>query len=102
MKLKPGNYAVIFTSIHAQVDEEYYQTFEELMVLALEIPGFLGIESARDDLGITVSYWESMEAINSWKTNSAHMVAKNKGKSEWYKSFTSTITKIESSHSFEA
>lgn len=102
MKLKPGNYAVIFTSMRAEVDEEYYQTFEELMQLAKQVPGFIGIESARDGLGITVSYWESMDAINTWRTNSAHVMAKNKGRSEWYKSFTSTITRIESSHSFEA
>lgn len=30
-------------------------------------PGFLGVESARDTVGITVSYWRSEEDIAHWK-----------------------------------
>jgi heme-degrading monooxygenase HmoA len=38
-----------------------------------------------NELGITVSYWKSLEAIKSWKENSAHKIAQEKGKQEWYK-----------------
>ncbi|WP_369820334.1 antibiotic biosynthesis monooxygenase [Tenacibaculum sp. SG-28] len=30
---------------------------------------FLGMDSVRSALGITISYWKSMEAIIAWKNN---------------------------------
>jgi heme-degrading monooxygenase HmoA len=60
-----------------------------MVELAYNQKGFLGVESARDkDLGITVSYWDSLESIKAWKENSAHIEAQNKGKTEWYKNFS--------------
>jgi len=73
----------------------------ELMALAQTIEGFIGIESARSGLGITVSYWKHMDAINNWRENAEHLVAKDRAKQGWYKSFTSTIAKIESSRRFK-
>lgn len=54
------------------------------------------VESARDEgLGITVSYWDSLEAIRLWKENAAHQVAQERGKNEWYESFGLRICKVE-------
>ena len=57
----------------------------------------LGAESARDmnGKGITVSYWESLEAIEKWKFHSEHRQAKEKGRTEWYSDFAVRVAKVE-------
>jgi heme-degrading monooxygenase HmoA len=75
---------------------------EKMVELASEQKGFLGVESARDnELGITVSYWESLDAIKKWKENSAHKVAQERGKKEWYKNFALRVCKVERENFFE-
>ncbi|MCO7175767.1 antibiotic biosynthesis monooxygenase family protein [Sporolactobacillus kofuensis] len=101
---KPPYYAVIFTSKRTANDEEdYNQTAEWMVKLASKQPGFLGVESVRDErgLGITVSYWETLEAIRSWKANMEHRMAQKKGKSDWYASFVTRISKVERDYSFD-
>jgi len=66
-----------------------------MVSLAGQQRGFLGIESARDTLGITVSYWDSLEAIAAWKQNSAHLVAQQRGRDLWYKAFKTRICRVE-------
>ena len=68
-------YAVIFTSRRTEVEEGYAKTAIRMMELAKQQPGFIGVESARNEMGITVSYWESLEAIKAWKENSEHLLA---------------------------
>ena len=72
--------------------------------LARTQPGFLGIESARgeDGVGITVSYWESLEAIHAWGRHAEHLTAQARGRAEWYRSFTLRICKVEEVRSFVA
>jgi hypothetical protein len=38
--------------------------------------GFLGIESAREAVGITVSYWSNLDSIKKWKANTEHLEEK--------------------------
>lgn len=52
---KPPYYAVIFTSVLGEFKEGYSEMAELMVKLAQEQEGFLGIESAREDIGITVS-----------------------------------------------
>jgi len=98
---EPPYYAVIFTSIRKPVDPEGYGRMAEAMdKLAAQQPGYLGAESVRegddtDNLGITVSYWDSLEAIAAWKRNAAHQVAQQRGRDEWYASFRLRIAKVE-------
>ncbi len=98
---QPPYYAVIFTSLRTEGDNGYGQMAEAMVRLAATQPGFLGIESARDGLGITVSYWESLEAIAAWKQNSAHLVAQQRGRAEWYANFKVRICHVERDYAFE-
>ncbi|WP_312472121.1 antibiotic biosynthesis monooxygenase [Neobacillus sp.] len=99
---QPPYYAVVFTSQRTDGDRGYGKMAEKMEELASQQQGFLGIESARDSrLGITVSYWESLEAIRNWKENSTHKFAQEKGKEEWYKNYTVRICKVERTYSFE-
>lgn len=100
--LQPPYYAVIFTSQRTEGDKGYGKMAETMEELASAQPGFLGIESARDtQLGITVSYWNSLEAIEKWKNHAAHIIAQQKGKEEWYKNYIVRVCKVERAYSFE-
>ena len=98
----PPYYAVIFTSIQTRSDDGYKDTSKKMMELAQKQDGFLGVESARDELGITVSYWKDLASIEKWKNNSAHQVAQDKGRKEWYKCFTIRIAKVEAIKEFSS
>lgn len=92
---QPPYYAVIFTSLRNPGDNGYGETAARMEELAALQPGFLGIESARDGLGITVSYWDSLEAIAAWKRNAEHLVAQKRGRTEWYSGFALRVCKVE-------
>ncbi len=98
---EPPYYAVIFSSLRNQGDDEAYSLMADRMVeLATVQPGFLGVDSARGDdrFGITVSYWQSLEAIAAWKANGEHLAAQNKGREDWYEAFTLHIARVERSY----
>jgi heme-degrading monooxygenase HmoA len=88
-------YAVIFTSLRTAVDEGYGDMAEKMVALAAQQPGFLGVESARDGLGITVSYWKDLESIRAWKAHAEHQVAQQLGREKWYAAFKTRIAKVE-------
>ena len=91
----PPYYAVIFTSHRTEGDNGYGEMAERMAELAAQQPGYLGMESAREGLGITVSYWESLEAIRNWKQNAEHQEAQRLGHQQWYSSFRVRIAKVE-------
>ena len=91
----PPYYAVIFTSHRTEGDNGYGEMAERMAELAAQQPGYLGMESAREGLGITVSYWESLEAIRNWKQNAEHQEAQRLGHQQWYSSFQVRIAKVE-------
>jgi heme-degrading monooxygenase HmoA len=93
-------YAVIFTSTRTEIEEGYAEMAEKMEQLAKQQPGFIGVESARNEIGITVSYWESSEAIKNWKMNLDHLHAQQKGRSTWYKNYKVRIAKIEREYEF--
>jgi heme-degrading monooxygenase HmoA len=99
---EPPYYAVIFTSQRTNIDKGYGEMAEKMVNLASKEKGFLGVESARDSgLGITISYWDSIEAIKNWKEHAAHKIAQEKGKTEWYKNYSVRICRVERDYSFE-
>lgn len=98
---KPPYYAVIFTNLRTDVEEGYEETAEHMVALAKEMDGFLGIESVRNGLGITISYWESLEAIHAWKYQTEHVVARDKGRAFWYKTYKTRICKVERDYGFQ-
>jgi len=94
---KPPYIAVIFTSLLRGESQEYSATARRMEELAREQPGYLGIESARgaDGLGITVSYWATMEAVRSWKAVAEHLVAQRRGRDEWYRAYRTRVCAVE-------
>ena len=96
----PPYYAVIFTSHRTDGDNGYNQVATRMVELASKQPGFLGAESARENVGITVSYWKNVESIKQWKKNIEHIDAQKKGRDIWYSSFKTRICKVESDYEF--
>ncbi|GAB3725207.1 antibiotic biosynthesis monooxygenase family protein [Flavobacterium koreense] len=94
-------YAVIFTSKRTEIDENYSEMATKLVELAQLQEGFLGIESARNEIGITVSYWKTLEDIKNWKQNLDHLDAQKLGASKWYENYTVRIALVEKEYSFE-
>lgn len=93
----PPYYAVIFTSVLSSNQEGYQEMGVRLAQIAPSQPGFLGIESVRDveGNGITVSYWESLEAIREWKLQADHQEAQKRGRLDWYWQYCTRISKVE-------
>jgi heme-degrading monooxygenase HmoA len=93
-------YAVIFTSsLKAQEkdsQEGYGEMSEKMARMVSEQPGFLGFDSARDKegKGVTVSYWDSVEAIRAWRAVAEHREAQAKGRSNWYASYRIRISEV--------
>jgi heme-degrading monooxygenase HmoA len=96
---QPPYFAVIFTSIRTEGDNGYDDTARQMLELATEQPGFLGFESARQEIGISVSYWESLEAIAAWKANITHRHAQGRAK-DWYKAFRVRVCRVEREYGF--
>ncbi|MCR9227275.1 MAG: antibiotic biosynthesis monooxygenase [Flavobacteriaceae bacterium] len=100
MELAKPYYAVIFTSLRRDGDQGYAKMAEEMEALARKQPGFLDMESAREGVGITVSYWESLGAIADWKANLDHQQAQKNGIKTWYSWYKVRICKVEREYEF--
>jgi heme-degrading monooxygenase HmoA len=84
---EPPYVAVIFTSVRTDGDNGYAVMSRRMDELAAGQPGYLGIEAARDELGITVSYWADEESARAWKQVAEHLVAQQRGRDAWYSDF---------------
>ena len=98
---RPPYYAVIFSTKRTDIDEGYEETAQRMEELAKQQEGYLGIESARNVIGITVSYWESLDAISRWKNNIEHTNAREKGRGLWYHKYQLRICKVEREYGYE-
>ena len=99
---EPPYYAVIFTSVRTDADPQAYDlTAGRMVELAREQRGFLGVDSAREAVGITVSYWTDLDAILAWKRNAEHVEAQRRGRSGWYAAFRTRIARVEREYAFE-
>lgn len=99
--LEPPYYAVIFSTLLSDDITEYIETAERMEELAKEQEGYLGIESARNKVGITVSYWKDLDSITKWKNNVEHTEARNRGREQWYQQYQLRICKVEREYGFE-
>jgi len=99
--LKTPYYAVVFTTLLTENLTDYENTAERMEKLAKLQEGYLGIESARNKIGITVSYWKDLASITKWKNNIEHTEARVKGRNKWYQHYQLRICKVERDYGFE-
>ncbi len=93
-------YAVIFTSTRTKGDYGYMEMSQLMEDLAAKQEGYLGMDSARNEVGITVSYWKDLEAIKHWKHQTDHFLAQQKGRTDWYQWYKVRICKVEREYEF--
>lgn len=92
----PPYYAVIAPAELAEDIRGYPELAARLAELAREQPGFLGIETGHQSgFALAVSYWSSLEAIDAWRRNERHLLAKEKGKTTWFRRYVTRIAKVE-------
>tara|TARA_B100000780_G_scaffold83498_1_gene57068 strand:+ start:866 stop:1183 length:318 start_codon:yes stop_codon:yes gene_type:complete len=99
--LKTPYYAVIFTTLLTDDIAGYLETAVKMELLATKQKGFLGIESARSEIDVTVSYWNSLEAITQWKHNIEHTEVSNRAREQWYQQYQLRICKVERDYDFK-
>ena len=97
---KPPYFAVIFSNVRTEIDEGYRETAEEMIRLAEAQAGYLGHESVREGLGITISYWANLDAIRNWKQQSDHLIAQRMGREKWYSSYKTRICRVERDYDY--
>jgi len=91
---------VIFTSVTTELTTGYAEMSAKMLALAAKQPGYLGVDSARESVGITVSYWHDLESIKAWKEKSQHLQAQKLGRDKWYSCYTTRVAKVEREYSF--
>jgi len=95
----PPYYAVIFTSVRTNGDSGYSEMAKHMVELAANEPGFLGFETARQEIGISISYWATLDAIRTWKENLEHRHAQSRAK-DWYRAFRVRVCRVEREYGF--
>ena len=95
-------YVVIFTSTQKEYIEGYQEMAIKMEELAKTQDGFIGMNSVKNDVGITISYWTSLEAIKNWKQNSDHLIAQQNGRNQWYNWYNVRICKVEREYEFKS
>ncbi len=98
--MKKPYYAVIFTNTRTEEDDGYSEMAQKMEDLARQQTGFVDFESAREKIGISISYWESLQDIANWKANTDHLFAQQKGISDWYKWYKVRICLVEREYEF--
>jgi len=95
------HYAVIFSSKQTSDTDDYGAMANEIEARVSAMPGFIRMESVHDAErnGITVCYWESLEAIQAWKQDLEHQRAQQSGKARWYERYSVVVAKVEYEYS---
>ncbi|PHS16945.1 MAG: antibiotic biosynthesis monooxygenase [Blastopirellula sp.] len=100
---QPPYYAVIFGSQLSGIEpDKYAQMANHMEALAQQQPGYLGIESAKNEVGfgITISYWKDLESIKAWREQAEHLEAQRLGKECWYASYELKVARVEGIKAF--
>ncbi|MBK5284689.1 MAG: antibiotic biosynthesis monooxygenase [Bacteroidia bacterium] len=94
-------YAVIFTSLRTEGENGYKEMSDRMNELAARQPGFLGQETVREVLGVSVSYWRTLEDVRNWKRVAEHVEAQQKGKDVWYTAYRVRVCLVERDYGWE-
>ena len=89
-------YAVIFLAKVKEFDEEYLNISKKMRVLAMEkysCTGFTAVTEGKQE--IAISYWPSLEHIESWKNDLEHIKAQKLGQERWYSEYKVQVVRVE-------
>ena len=87
------------------VRDRYFELAANMREEVEKQPGFIAIErfeSLNDPAKVvSISTWESDEAIKAWKKNLEHRQAQNEGKESIFKSFRLRVADVVRDYGFE-
>lgn len=98
----PPYYVTIFSSLRTSGDAGYDEMAARMAELSAQQPGFLGMESARDGVGLTLCYWQDLESIANWRRHVEHAEAQRLGREKWYSEYRVRIARVERDYGGEA
>ncbi len=98
---EPPYYAVIFTTVKSENLEGYAEMNARMFELAQQQKGYLGIESTHGAIGLSVTYWETLEDIARWRNHAEHKLAQAKGYATWYQAFATRVCRVERDNFYE-
>ncbi len=80
------------------IGQKYFDLAAELRPELENIEGFISIErfesTVTENKYVSLSFWESEDAIKAWREHAGHQLAQEKGKSEIFSDFRISIGKV--------
>ena len=100
-------FVIIFEVIpHASQKDRYFELAAQLRETLVKQPGFLQIERFQSlvDEGkiLSLSSWESEEAIAAWRHQADHMLAQKEGKEKTFDSYRLRVVQVVREYSFSS
>jgi len=94
---------LIRTKVHPEADRAAYDALNaQMFALVQTMPGFIGAagysSSESEDVGVI--RFESLEALRAWREHPDHLVAQQRGKSEFYASYTIEVCQVVRAYDF--
>jgi len=91
-------YAVIFKSKRQDANSELYYQHNDLLDEKIKaLPGYIkhsGMRHPETREGVTIAYFNSLEAIDQWRKDRDHMDAKKLAKSDFYENYSVEVTEV--------
>ena len=75
------------------VESEFQERLDEMLKLAADAPGLVGLHAFSSDDGelAYVIEWDSEESLLAWRNSSEHLVAMREGREKFYASYSLQI-----------
>lgn len=99
---EPPYYAVIFVSVHTTDLKGYAEVMAYMEELVSGRPGYLGMDSARSEVGVTVCYWRDEESISAWREHRDHAATRDRGRTQWYERYSVKVARVERAYDWSA
>ncbi|TAJ93677.1 MAG: antibiotic biosynthesis monooxygenase [Gammaproteobacteria bacterium] len=88
-------YAVIFRATIGQLDPDYDSTAGRLRQLAFSrynCRDFVSFSEGKQELSI--SWWDSLDDIRSWREDPEHQAAQALGRERWYEDYRIEVVEV--------
>ena len=94
---------LIRTKVRPEADRPAYTTLNELMFeLVQSMPGFVAADryASSDGDEVGVIRFTTLEALRAWREHPDHLAAQQRGKSEFYASYTIEVCEVVRAYHF--
>ena len=99
-------FVVIFRSKRTDSNSDlYYEHNDKLAEKIKSVPGYIkhfGVRHPENREGITVVYFENLDAINIWREDLEHKAAKDLAKSHFYENYSIEILELKKSYDWDS